>query len=87
MASEIKVAIIEDQPRIRDGLRMLIDGTAGYCCTGAYASMEEVPPRIGSDLPEVALVDISLPGMSGIEGIRRLKQLWSRLSFGRSHDL
>jgi len=80
MASEVRVAIIEDQPRIRDGLRMLIDGTAGYCCTGAYASMEEALPRIGSELPEVVLVDIGLPGMSGIEGIRRLKELWPDLA-------
>jgi DNA-binding response OmpR family regulator len=48
---------------------MLIDGTAGYCCTGAYASMEEALPRIGSELPEVVLVDIGLPGMSGVDGI------------------
>src|SRR5215831_3657241 len=80
MASEVSVAIIEDQPRIRDGLRMLIDGTAGYCCTGAYASMEEALPRIGSELPEVVLVDIGLPGMSGIDGIRRLKELWPDLA-------
>lgn len=80
MASDVRVAIIEDQPRIRDGLRMLIDGTAGYCCSGAYASMEEALPRIGSELPEVVLVDIGLPGMSGIDGIRRLKELWPDLA-------
>jgi DNA-binding NarL/FixJ family response regulator len=79
MTSEVRVAIIEDQPRIRDGLRMLIDGTAGYCCTGAYASMEEALPRIGGELPEVVLVDIGLPGMSGIDGICRMKELWPDL--------
>lgn len=80
MATDLRVAIIEDQTRIRDGLRMLIDGTPGYCCSAAYASMEEALPRIGSELPEVVLIDIGLPGMSGIEGIRRLKDLWRDLA-------
>jgi DNA-binding NarL/FixJ family response regulator len=70
----IRVAIIEDQPRIREGLRALIDGTPGYRCTSSFGSMEEALEKIGDALPTVVLVDIGLPGMSGIEGIRRLKQ-------------
>jgi DNA-binding NarL/FixJ family response regulator len=70
----IRVAIIEDQPRIREGLRALIEGTPGYQCTNTFGSMEEALDNIGADLPAVVLVDIGLPGMSGIEGIRRLKQ-------------
>jgi DNA-binding NarL/FixJ family response regulator len=73
-AVDLKVAIIEDQPKIREGLRALIDGTAGYRCVGSFGSMEDALPRIGSALPDVLLVDIGLPGMSGIEGIRRLKE-------------
>jgi DNA-binding NarL/FixJ family response regulator len=71
---QIRVAIIEDQPRIREGLRVLIDGTAGYRCTSSFGSMEEALEKIGDAPPTVVLVDIGLPGMSGIEGIRRLKQ-------------
>jgi DNA-binding NarL/FixJ family response regulator len=70
----IRVAIIEDQPRIREGLRALIGGTPGYQCTSTFGSMEEALNNISADLPAVVLVDIGLPGMSGIEGIRRLKQ-------------
>lgn len=70
----LKVAIIEDQPKIREGLKALIDGTAGYQCVGCFGSMEEALPRIGEARPDVMLVDIGLPGMSGIEGIRRLKE-------------
>ena len=69
----LKVGIIEDQPKIREGLKALIDGTEGYRCVGSFGSMEEALPRIGRELPDVLLVDIGLPGMSGIEGIRRLK--------------
>jgi DNA-binding NarL/FixJ family response regulator len=69
----IKVTLIEDQPKIREGLKMLIDGTEGFQCAGSFPSMEEALARITENLPDVVLVDIGLPGMSGIEGVRRLK--------------
>jgi DNA-binding NarL/FixJ family response regulator len=75
----IRVAIIEDQREIREGLRELIDGAEDFRCTAAFGSVEEVLPRIGSDLPEVVLVDIGLPGKSGIEGIRLLKERYPKL--------
>ena len=75
----IKVAIIEDRREIRDGLAMLINGTQGFKCTGSYRSMEDALPRIGTDLPDVALCDIGLPGMSGIEGMRILKEKFPAL--------
>jgi len=68
----IKVAIIEDRRDIREGLAVLVNGTEGYHCTGAFRSMESALEDIGRDLPHLALVDIGLPGMSGIEGIRIL---------------
>ena len=70
--SIIKVAIIEDRRDIREGLAVLVNGTEGYQCTGAFRSMESALEDIGRDLPHLALVDIGLPGMSGIEGIRIL---------------
>lgn len=69
----IKVAIIEDLRDIRDGLAVLINGTEGFRCTGAFRSMEEALGNLERDLPEVVLVDIGLPGMSGIDGMRILK--------------
>jgi DNA-binding NarL/FixJ family response regulator len=70
----IKVAIIEDRREIREGLAMLIGGTDGYSCVGEFASMEDALAGISGNLPQVALVDIGLPGMSGIDGITILKQ-------------
>jgi DNA-binding NarL/FixJ family response regulator len=70
----IKVVIIEDHRRIREGLEALIGGTEGYTCTGAFRSMEEALARPWTDIPDVALVDIGLPGMSGIEGLPLLRE-------------
>ncbi len=70
----IRVAIIEDQTEVREGLALLIDETPGYRCIHQFATMEDALEKIGSELPDVVLSDIGLPGMSGIEGIRRLKQ-------------
>ena len=72
--SIIKVAIIEDQRDIRECLTYLINGTEGFRCTGSYRTMEEALEKIGFELPDVALSDIGLPGMSGIEGIKVLKE-------------
>ena len=75
----IKVAIVEDQRDIREGLASLIKYTDGYQCTGSYRSMEEALEKIRSELPEIMLVDIGLPGMNGIEGIRLLKENYPQL--------
>ena len=75
----IKVAIIEGQQVLREGLAFLINSTEGFHCTGSFASVEQAMMRIADDLPQVMLVDIGLPGISGIEGIRVLKERWPEL--------
>jgi DNA-binding NarL/FixJ family response regulator len=69
-----KVAIIEDQLQIREGLRILINGTPGYRCLAACGTVDEAFSQFASETSDVALVDIGLPGISGIEGTRRFKQ-------------
>ena len=76
----LKVAIVEDQPRIRESLRILIGGTEGFRCTGDFESMEDALAKIAGDLPDVALVDIGLPGMNGVDGIRLLKKSYPGLT-------
>jgi DNA-binding NarL/FixJ family response regulator len=70
----IRVAIIEDRREIREGLATIINGTPGFRCTGAFRSMEEALDGIREQVPDIVLNDIGLPGMSGIEGIRLLKE-------------
>jgi DNA-binding NarL/FixJ family response regulator len=73
-ANPIEVVIIEDQPEIREGLKFLIHSTEGYRCTRGFASMEAALQAFDGNSPDIALVDIGLPGMSGIEGMRLLKE-------------
>jgi len=70
----ISVAIVEDEAEIREGLRVLIDGSPGFRCSGAFGSMEEALKRLPYANPRIVCVDIGLPGMSGIEGIAIVRE-------------
>jgi DNA-binding NarL/FixJ family response regulator len=76
---DIRVAIIEDQAEMRDGLAALINASKGFLCAHRFGSMEEALARLENDAADVALVDIGLPGMSGIEGMRLLRERFPRL--------
>ncbi len=76
----ISVAVIEDEREVREGVALLINGTEGYQCVGEYRSMEEALARLARQPPDAILIDIGLPGMSGIEGIRILKERFPTLT-------
>ena len=71
----IEVALVEDNTSIRLGLAALIDGTPGYRCVGTYGDCETLLPRLRLIRRGVLLMDIGLPGTSGIEGVRRVKAI------------
>jgi len=75
----IRVAIVEDRAEIRFGLTRLIGGANGFECTGSFRSMEEALEELPKNLPDVVLNDIGLPKMSGIEGIKILKDKYPNL--------
>ncbi len=70
----INVAIIEDHREFRDYLTALISGTEGFACIGSFRSVEDALPKVNAHVPDVILLDIGLPGISGIEGIRLMKE-------------
>jgi DNA-binding NarL/FixJ family response regulator len=72
--TDLSIEIVEDISDVREGLRKLVDLTPGFRCSGTYAAMEPALEGIALSRPDVVLVDIGLPGMSGIEGIRILKE-------------
>lgn len=67
------VSIVEDVPEVRDGLALLIDGADDFSALGLYGSVEALLDDVGSNRPDIVLMDIGLPGMSGVDGVRLLR--------------
>ena len=74
MSQPIRVALVEDQHVTREGLSLLIGGFPGFAICGEYDSMEQALRQVPGSPPDVLLADIGLPGMSGIEGVRRIHE-------------
>ncbi len=69
----IRVAIVEDNEAIRESLALILNGSPGFQCGGAFRSAEDALRQIPQRPPDVVLMDINLPGESGIECVRQLK--------------
>ncbi|MDX1684029.1 MAG: response regulator transcription factor [Saprospiraceae bacterium] len=76
-----RVAIVEDKRDIREGLKNLLDTSDGYECTETYSNAESALASIGQNLPDVVLMDIELPGISGIDCVRLLSSEYENLEF------
>ena len=77
----ISVAIVEDNHDIRSAMELLINGSEGYACIGAFNNAETALEKIPQLLPNVVLMDFNLPGMNGIECIARLKAEFPDMQF------
>ena len=69
----IKVIIVEDNKTIREGLTVLINATDGLKCVKNYSNCEDMLEDLMQVNPDFILMDIGLPGISGIEGIKKAK--------------
>jgi DNA-binding NarL/FixJ family response regulator len=69
----IHVSIVEDDARVRASLSRLIGGAEGFCCVSEHGTGEHALDALPSVRPDVVLMDINLPGMSGVECVRKLK--------------
>ncbi|HVZ55511.1 MAG TPA: response regulator transcription factor [Chitinophagaceae bacterium] len=69
----VHVVIIEDVKEIREGLQWLIDSSEGFVCSRSFSTGEEALAEVPAICPDVVLMDINLPGISGIEAVSRLK--------------
>jgi DNA-binding NarL/FixJ family response regulator len=74
----LTVALIEDEKEVRSGLSYILNHTDGFRCLDAFRTCEDALAGL-TEPPDVLLCDIGLPGMSGIEGVRRLKERFPAL--------
>ena len=71
----IRVAIVEDNEKIREGMAVLINGSPEFSCVATYETAEDALKYLPGKKFDVVLMDIGLPGMSGIECVKELKKI------------
>ena len=71
---EIKVVVFEDNYLLRESLFQLINGTTGLNCVGAFANCDNIIFNIKRTIPDVVLMDIEMPGKTGIEGVQMIHE-------------
>ena len=69
-----RLCIVEDNEHVKEGYELLLSSHERYVVAGSYTTMEAAIKRLGYDKPDVVLVDVDLPGMNGIEGIKRMRE-------------
>ncbi|MCG8328417.1 MAG: response regulator transcription factor [Chitinophagales bacterium] len=77
----IKVSIIEDQEDYRKTLQMMVNGTSGFLCEQVHPNGEMALSGIPQQIPDIVMVDLGLPGISGTECIRQLKLKLPKIQF------
>ncbi len=71
----IDIWLVEDNSRYRKSLASVINSSPGMVCTNAFPSCEEALEVMQEEVPDIILLDIGLPGMSGIKGIRQFREI------------
>jgi len=76
----IQVSIVEDNEQLRGTLARLLNRADGFACLSQYGTAEAALEGLPKDRPQVVLMDINLPGLNGVECVRRLKQIAPEIS-------
>jgi DNA-binding NarL/FixJ family response regulator len=71
----IKLVLYEDNPQLREGLTMLLNGSEGFEVVGAFKNCNNVEEEVQAFEPDVILMDIDMPGTNGIEGLKRIRKI------------
>ena len=87
--SDISIAIVEDHADMRNSLQLILNGTPGFTCEGGYEQCEDLLEALQDEeiAPQVILMDIGLPGISGIEGVRQVQKIAPEVKISCKLDL
>jgi len=75
----ITVSIVEDDKLIREALKDFINEAEGFECIGSYGDCESTIKDLSKNRPDVMMMDIQLPGISGIEGVKKIKERYPKI--------
>lgn len=75
----IRVVIFEDNPNLRVGLYQLIHGSPGFMCVGAFEDCSRLLKNIKDTNPDIVLMDIQMPGINGIEGVKIIREKYPEM--------
>ena len=81
MKEQISVSIVEDMPDVRQKVKHIIDDSEEFICLSTYANAENAVDELPKLKPDIVLMDINLPGMSGIECIKKIKKKCAEMQF------
>lgn len=75
-SNSIRISIVEDNEVVREGFKLLINSMSDHQVVSTYETCEDALPQLKYDKPDIVLMDLELPGMNGVEGIRHIKKLF-----------
>jgi len=76
----IRLLLVDDHEVVRSGLKMLLDGAGDVVIIGEAGTASEAINKVSTTMPDVVLMDISLPDISGIEATMEIKRLWPEVA-------